>query len=161
MGCFFPTSWMFHAPSSWRLCLLLNYPGKAAKVRVKGWDSNLCCTSSSSVLLCRVFPFSNKEVTFFPLRMGSGEAKRALHARAKPLACCDDNSQPPVTPDMSVISVVGRIFPGELRNLGLDTKVSRYGNFKSWDIRDCLKKSWKQQPSELVAQGTAVFLMWE
>lgn len=74
-----------------------------------------------------------RRLLFSPLRMGSGVAKRALHARAKPLAWCDDNSQPPVTPigDMSVTSVVGRIFPGGLRNLGLDTKVSRYGNFKS------------------------------
>lgn len=32
---FSPTLWMFHALSSHRLCLLLNYPGKAARSESK------------------------------------------------------------------------------------------------------------------------------
>lgn len=89
---------------------------------MKGWSENFCCTSS--VLLCPDFPSSSKE----PLRRGSAEAKRALHARTESLAWCNDNSQPPVTPmgDKSLTCVVGRIFPGEMRNLVLDTKVFHY-----------------------------------
>lgn len=81
VGCFFPTSWMFPCPSSYiGLTEAVSPPQlrrECCNLRVKGWDSNFCCTFSSSGLLCHAFSSSKKEVTFFPSENGLRRGKKS------------------------------------------------------------------------------------
>lgn len=125
MTCFFPTSCMFPCHQLTEDVSPPQLRRKSCNFRVKGRDSNLCCTSSSSDLLCHVVPSSSKEVTFFPCENGLRRGKRSH------LAWCEASSVPPLTwtGNKSVTCVMGMIFPGEHRNFGLDTEISWYGNF--------------------------------
>lgn len=137
---FFLTSGVFHALSSQRMCLLvLSYPGKAARLESK---AEIQTFAAPPLFYYAMFSLPPVRRLLFSLWKRSSRGKKSPPCKSQTIVN-NDNSQPPVTPigNKSVTCVVGRIFPGELRNFGLDTKVSHHGNFKSWDIRGCLKKS--------------------